>query len=88
MPAIEYKVVAGEKPVGQLSPDAVTLLAFRMNAPILYRCCQMAMHGGCTWTEAMQTAAIEQAKVIERQQAELVRLRSMSSVPAMFSNAQ
>jgi len=29
----------------------------------------MAMHGGCTWTEAMQTAAIEQAKVIERQSA-------------------
>jgi hypothetical protein len=87
MPAIEYKVVAGEKPVGQLSPEEVTLLAFRMNAPILYRCCQMAMHGSCTWTEAMQTAAIEQAKVIERQQAELVRLMSMSSVPAMFSNA-
>lgn len=83
MPTIEYKVVAGEKPVGQLSPEEVTLLAARMNAPMLYHCCQMAMHGGCTWAEAMQTAAIEQAKVIEH-----VRLVSMSSVPVMFSNLE
>ena len=82
MPAIEYKVVAGEKSAGQLSPEEVTLLAIRMNAPMLYHCCQMAMHGSCTWAEAMQTAAIEQAKVIEQQQAELVRLMSMSSAPA------
>lgn len=38
MPAIEYKVVAGEKPVGQLNPQEVTLLAFRINAPMLYNC--------------------------------------------------
>lgn len=76
MPAIEYKVVAGEKLAEQLNPEEVTLLAIRMNAPMLYHCCQMAMHGSCTWAEAMQTAAIEQAKVIEQQQAELVRLMS------------
>ena len=85
MPAIEYKVVAGEQPVGQLSPEEVMLLAFRMNAPMLYNCCQMAMAGGCSWQEAMQTAAIEQTKVIAQQQEELVRLMSMSA-PVMFSN--
>lgn len=88
MPVIEYTVVAGEKPVGQLSPEDVTLLAFRMNAPMLYNCCQMALAGGCSWQEAMQTAAIEQAKVIAQQQAELVRLMSMSPVPVMLSNAE
>ena len=74
---------AGEKSARQLSQEEVTLLAIRMNAPILYNCCQMAMHGSCTWAEAMQIAAIEQAKVIEQQQAELVRLMSMSSAPAL-----
>ena len=63
----------------QLSQEEVTLLAIRMNAPMLYHCCQMAMHGSCTWAEAMQTAAIEQAKVIEQQQAELVRLMSVTN---------
>ncbi len=88
MPAIEYKVVAGEKPAGKLSPAEVTMLAFRMNSPMLYNCCQMAMHGGCTWPEAMQTAAIEQAKVIEQQRAELVRLMSLMPAQMMFSNAK
>ncbi len=87
MPAIEYKMVAGEKPVGQLSPEEVTMLAFRMNAPMLYHCCQMAMHGGCTWEEAMQTAAIEQAKVIEQQQDELVRLIGLMPAQMVLSNA-
>lgn len=76
---VDNWMVAGETLVGQLSPGEVTLLAFSMNAPMLYRCCQMAIHGDCTWAEAMQTAAIEQAKVIERQQAELARLMSMTN---------
>lgn len=83
MPAIEYQVVAGEKPVGQLSPEEVTLLAFRMNSPTLYNYCQMAMYGGCTWEEAMQTAAVEQAKVIAQQHAELVRLMSLMPAPVL-----
>lgn len=79
----EYDVVVIEKPVSQLSPEEVAWLAARMNATMLHTCCQMALSGKCSWKEAMQTAAIEQAKVILQQQAELVRLTSL--LPAMTS---
>ena len=73
----EYDVVDIEKSVSQLSPEEVMCLAIRMNATMLHTCCQMAMRGGCTWKEAMQTAAIEQAKAILQQQSELERLYTL-----------
>lgn len=87
MPAIEYKVVAaGEKTPEQMTPDEVMFLSVRISSPVLYRCCQMAMSGGCSWQEAMQVAAVELAKISVQQHAEIVRLTGLLPAQGMFSN--
>lgn len=70
----------------RLSPEEVKRLAFEKQYTLLYKICEIyehrhSMESDITWQEAMQMAAIEQAKMCDRLTKELMRVISLSSVP-------
>jgi len=73
MPAIEYHVVAGEKPDMLLNYEEVKR---EISSPELYNFVMMYETGRCTWQQAMQGAALRLARETIRQRAEIVRLVS------------